>query len=387
MTVSMRRYSLFYFCYYAALGSTTPFLGRWLDALGHGGYVIGAMWALWYASRVLGPPLWAALSARSARPGHWFVAGCALMALCFAGFTVARGAGALFAVMLLFGLFYNAVMPQFEAMTLHALGSQSAQYGRIRVWGSIGFMLISGAFGTLLDYLGNPSFPWITLPLLLAALLAAWPHRHTSLPAKVAAQDDDEHLWRRPGIRRFLLVALLMQIGFGAYYAYFTLYLQQQGFSGGTIGRLWALGVLVEIVLFWQAPRLIARFGAARLLAACLAATTARWLATAWFASSLPLLILAQASHALSFAIFHACSMRLMADFFPGHRQAAGQGLYYAFSSGVGGVVSAGIAALAWDIGGGQLAFTASALATASAWLIYSRRAATPATATATAKA
>ena len=71
-------FSLYYFAYYAALGAYTPYVGRWVDALGHGGYVVGGMLGLWYGTRMVAPPAWAALTARSARPGSWLVAGCAL---------------------------------------------------------------------------------------------------------------------------------------------------------------------------------------------------------------------------------------------------------------------------------------------------------------------
>ncbi|HEX5755463.1 MAG TPA: MFS transporter, partial [Arenimonas sp.] len=341
------RYAAYYFCYYAAIGATTPYLSRWADALGHGGFVIGALMGLWYGSRILAPPLWALLLQRSQRPGHWFVAGSALTLLAFSAFVFAREAWALLVVMAVFGLFYNAVMPQFEAMTLSALGTRTERYGRVRVWGSIGFLLVSGSYGSLLDATGSLAFPWLVLPLLAAMLLAAWPHRHERpLPEPVTASADPaDHLWRRPGVRRFLLMALLMQIGFGPFYVFFTLHLQAAGHDGGTVGLLWATGVLIEIALFWHAPRLIARFGAARLLGIAMAVTVVRWLVTAFFATSLPVMLLAQASHALGFAIFHACTMQLMTHYFPGKRQAAGQSLLYGFSSGVGGVLGAGIAA------------------------------------------
>lgn len=372
----MRRHAAFYFCYYAALGATTPYLSRWADALGHGGFVIGALMGLWYGSRVLAPPLWAALVQRSASPGHWFVAGAALTLLGFSGFLLAREAWALLAVMAVFGLFYNAVMPQFEAMTLSALGTRAERYGRVRVWGSIGFLLVAGSYGSLLDTTGSLAFPWLVLPLFALMLAAAWPHRHERpLPEPLAAPADaGGHLWKRTGVRRFLLVALLMQVGFGPFYVFFTLHLQAAGHGGTTVGLLWATGVLVEIALFWHAPRLIARFGAARLLGIAMAVTVLRWLATAFFAASLPIMLIAQASHALGFAIFHACCMQLMTRYFPGKRQAAGQSLLYGFSSGVGGVLGAGMAALAWETGGGRWAFVAGAASALAAWLVFAGR-------------
>lgn len=375
MDPRLHRFSAFYFCYYAALGAYTPYIGRWVDGLGHGGYVVGGMLGLWYGTRIFAPPVWAALTGRSARPGRWFLAGCLLTLLSFAGFLFTREAWAVLAVMAAFGVFYNAVMPQFEAMTLTALGPRPDLYGRLRVWGSIGFLLVAGSYGALMDRFGATSFPLLSLPLFLAMLVAAWWHRDDTPPAPAAAADAGGHLWRRPGVRRFLLVALLMQAGFGPFYVFYTLHLQAQGHSGAAIGALWALGVLIEIAMFWQAPRLIARFGAGALLGACLAVTVLRWLLTAFFADSLALMALAQASHALSFATFYACCMQLMAGFFPGRRAGAGQSLFFGFSQGVGGVLGAAMAAVAWEnAGGGVLAFSLGAVVTALAWLVWLAR-------------
>lgn len=381
MTTSYRRFALFYFCYYAALGAYSPYIGRWVDAMGHGGYVVGGMLGIWYGSRIIAPPLWGAITQRSARPGHWFVAGAVLTLLCFAGFTLTHTAVQMFAVMTLFGLFYNALMPQFEAMTLAALGTRSAQYGRIRLWGSVGFLIVAASYGWLLDQVGSTQFVWVTLPLFVLMVMAAWIHRRDQPLVHESAGRDTDHLWKRPGVRRFLLVALLMQTGFGAFYVFYTLHLQTHGHSGTAIGVLWAIGVAIEIAMFWQVPRLIERFGAPQLISFCIAATVLRWVVTALFADSFVVMAAAQLLHALGFAVFHACCMRQMTEFFPGRRAAAGQSLLYAFSSGLGGVLGALLASLMWDLDSGRGAFLASASVAALAWLIYAVRAAPAATA------
>lgn len=381
MPRSLWRFAAFYFWYYAALGAYTPYVGRWVDALGHGGFVIGAMLGLWYGTRIIAPPAWAALAGRSVRPGEWFVAGCVVTALCFAGFLVTREAWALLGVMAVFGLFYNAVMPQFEAMTLTALGPSPELYGRLRVWGSVGFLLVASSYGALMDRFGADSFPWLTLPLFVAMAVSAWPHRHDRPPEITGpAIAEAGHLFKRPGVRRFLLVAMLMQLGFGPFYVFYTLHLQAAGHSGAAIGALWAIGVLIEIAMFWQAPRLIARFGAARLLSVCLGVTVLRWALVAAFADLFWVMALAQTTHALSFATFHACCMRLITDYFPGRRAVAGQSLLYGFSSGVGGVLGAGLAALMWErVGAGPAAFAAGAVVALLAWVIHAMRRPAPA--------
>ena len=368
------RFALFYFCYYAAIGAYTPYVGRWVDAMGHGGFVVGAMLGLWYATRIVGPVAWAALGGRSARPGLWLVAACAMGLLCFAGFTLTRSAVALLSVMTAFGFFYNAVLPQFEAMTLTALGPDSHEYGRIRLWGSVGFLLVAGSYGALMDRLGNASFPWLALPLFGAALLASLLHRNDRPPSHIDTAAEAGHLWKRPGVRRFLLVALLTQAGFGTFYVFFTLHMQDHHHSGLAVGILWAAAVLAEIVMFWFAPRLIARVGASRLFGFCIAIGALRWAVTALYADSFAIMFAAQLTHAFSFAVFQSCCMQLMTEYFPGRRAAAGQSLLYGFSSGVGGVLGAALAAVMWHFGRGQWAFLAGAAVTAIAWVVHAMR-------------
>ncbi|MBS0193706.1 MAG: MFS transporter [Proteobacteria bacterium] len=368
-------YAQYYFWYYAAVGAYTPYVGRWVVSLGHGGFMASAMIGLWYASRIAGPPGWNALTSRSTRPGMWLVYGSALGLLTFAFFTITRHTLPLLAVMAAFGLFYNALLPQFEAMTLTALGADSHAYGRIRLWGSLGFLIVAGSYGWLLDRLGDAAFPWLCLPLLVAAVLAAWPHRDDRPPVpSVVSTTADGHLWKRPGVRRFLLVALLAQAGFGTFYVFYTLHMQAHGHDGLHVGILWAIGVLAEIVMFWFAPGLLARYGAPRLLGLSLASGALRWAVVALWPASFALMAAAQLSHALGFAIFQSCLMRMMAAYFPGPRAGVGQSLLYGFSSGFGGVLGAIAAAVLWHYGRGQWAFLGGSALTALAWAIHALR-------------
>ena len=387
MTPAPRSYAVFYFCFYASLGAYTPYVARFVAHLGFSGLVAGGMLGLWYASRIVAPPLWSRGVARSAQPGRWLVAGCALASLGFAGFGFVQTVPQLFAAMLFFGLFYNAVMPQFEAMTLAAIEGQPEGYGRLRVWGSLGFLVVAGSYGALLDAWGEAFFVWATLPwfaLMLIAAMPWWRAREgasrsvssvhvtassidAALPARIALRS----LWRRPGVRPLLVLALLVQAGFGAFYVFYTLHLQANGHDGATVGLLWVTGVLAEIALFWMAPRLIARFGVRRLVAICLAVTVLRWAVVAMFVSSLPLMLAAQLTHALGFALFHACLMQRMAELFPGREGSAGQGLLYGFSSGLGGVLGALLAAGLWEWQGGAAAFLGGAALTAGALVLH----------------
>jgi PPP family 3-phenylpropionic acid transporter len=369
------RLSSFYFWYYAALGGFTPYFAQWLHDLGQDATAISALMALWYATRVVAPALWSAATARVAHPIRWLHAGAVLTLLGFAGFLGARSFVALLAVMLFFSFFCNAIMPQFEALTLDTLGPRRAEYSRLRVWGSIGFILVTLGYGALLERFGSGLLPALMLPLFAAVAVSAFANR---MPA--SAPHHDAHLpgsaWqalRGPGAMLFLAVAMLMQIGFGPYYVFFTLYLDQQGLGTDVIGGLWALGVLAEIVLFVFAPALLRRFGPIALLLLCLGTTAVRWGLTALFPDSLWVMIPLQLLHALSYGVFHAACMQLIGAYFPGRLTAQGQALLYAVSSGVGGVIGSALAGASWKLGGGIACFGLGAVAAAAGFVLALR--------------
>jgi PPP family 3-phenylpropionic acid transporter len=361
------RLSSFYFWYYAALGAFTPYFAQWLHDLGQDATAISALMALWYATRVFAPTLWSARTTASPQPIRWLRGGALLTLLAFAGFLFTERFIALFAVMLVFSFFCNAIMPQFEALTLDTLGSRRAEYGRLRVWGSVGFILVTLGYGWLLERHGSSILPALMLPLFAAMAISAFANRMPPAHAhETAAYPNAWEAFRRPGVAVFLAVAMLMQIGFGPYYVFFTLYLGEHGHGTDVIGALWSLGVLAEIGLFMLAPRLLHRFGPLRLLAWCLGLTSLRWLVTAFWPQSLPVLVAMQLLHAMSFGIFHAACMQLVASYFPGRLSAHGQALLYAVSSGIGGVIGASFAGLAWNFGGGMAAFVLAAFASAA---------------------
>src|SRR5690606_34022379 len=128
--------------YYAALGAFTPYWSLYLQSQGMGVAAISVLMSLWYATRILAPSTWTMLAARSPRPIRWLHVGCWLTLASFTGFLLPWKFAGLFAVMCAFFFFYNAVMPQFESITQSHLHGRSDRYGLIRVWGSIGFILV-----------------------------------------------------------------------------------------------------------------------------------------------------------------------------------------------------------------------------------------------------
>jgi PPP family 3-phenylpropionic acid transporter len=358
------RLSSFYFWYYAAVGALSPYFGRWVVESGHGALAASTVMALWYATRVLAPPLWSFGCARTREPLYWLRAGAWASAAAFAGFLVFESLPGVLLTMAVFSFFANAIMPQFEALALERLDQQRERYARVRVWGSVGFVLVASGYGPLLDQLGGQWLPALMLPLLLLVgvstqLIAG------RAPATLEASSGPAlrlgEVLARAEVRRFLLVAFLMQLSFGPFYVFYTLHLGQFGHDGRAIGLLWGAGVVAEIGMFLAMSRVFGSCSAQAVLALCVAATALRWGLVATLPGSWEVMLLAQLVHALSFGAFHAASMQRIGQFFPGRLAQHGQSLLYGFSSGLGGVLGALLAGLAFDWRGGLAAFGLSA--------------------------
>ena len=378
--VPMLRLAGFYFAYYAALGAFTPYWSLYLQSQGMSVAAISVLMSLWYATRILAPSTWTTLAARSPRPIRWLRVGCWLTLASFTGFLLPWKFAGLFAVMCAFCFFYNAVMPQFESITQSHLHGRSDRYGLIRVWGSIGFILVVALFGVLIDHLGAAVLPWLMLPLFAGLLVSSYCNGYAAPPA-IALHGDEagfRQRLRRPETVAFFVAAFLVQVSFGPYYTFFSIYLGEHGYAPSVQGLLWSIGVLVEIGLLFLSQRIFRRWGARRLLVFSLGITALRWWVTAAWPDSLTVMVLAQTTHAFSFAAFFAAAMLLLAEYFPGRHNGHGQGVFYGLSSGVGGVIGALLAGQLWRIGG-QAAFVASgfialaAFAIAWYWLLRRR--------------
>ncbi len=358
--VPTARLSSFYFFYYAALGAFTPYWSLYLQSRGMTVTAISVMMSLWYATRVIAPSTWTSLAAVSPKPIRWLRIGCVLTILSFIAFLVPAPQWVLYVVMTVFCFFYNAVMPQFESITLTHLGSDSHRYGMIRVWGSLGFIIVVTLFGWLIERNGPGALPWLMLPLFVLLTGASFVNRYARDIGTHSHHDGG--FWgivKQKPVLAFFVAAFLEQLSFGPYYTFFSLYMDHHGYSTSLLGVMWMVGVVFEIAVFFLIARFFRRWDASWLLIISMASAALRWWATALWPENIPVMLLAQATHCLGFAAFFASAMQLLARYFPGNLNGHGQGLFYGFSSGLGGVLGALIAGQLWQFGDGKVAFIA----------------------------
>ncbi|MBF0256725.1 MAG: MFS transporter [Gammaproteobacteria bacterium] len=364
------RLSGFYFFYFAALGVLAPFWGLYLKDLGFDALAIGQLMAIPLATKMVAPYLWGWLGDHLEQRMAMVRLGSLLTALIFAAVFFVEAFWPLALAMVLFSFFWNAVLPQFEVITFRYLGANVARYARVRVWGSVGFIIAVLVLGVAVDAQG----PRIILPVMLAIYAAIW---LSSLlvrdPEHRPHPEEQGHILEviaNPRVLAFFIACFLMQAGHGGYYAFYSIFMEGIGYSKTLIGGLWALGVIAEVVVFIYMHQLLDRFGARRVLLASFFLAALRWLLIGLFPQVMPLMLLAQLFHAATFGAFHAAAIHLVHHYFVGKHQGRGQALYSSISFGAGGALGSLFAGFVWESLGPLLTFLISALISALALLI-----------------
>ncbi len=356
------RLSSFYFFYFCTVGALMPYWGLYLQSEGFDAVAIGELVAILLGTKIVAPFIWGWIADHH---GHrMLIVRLASLASClsFAAIFWSHSYWSVAAVMLVFGFFWNASLPQFEATTLNHLGDRVSAYTNIRVWGSVGFVLTVVALGWALEYYGVGSFLITVLVLMVAIWLSS-----EFVPERAAGHLHLEHtplftLIRRPPVLALLVCCFLIQAGHGPYYTFYSIFLESAGYSRTTIGLLWALGVVAEVFVFMVMHRLLPRYGCYYLILLSLFLAVIRWIMIGWFIDSLGTLLIAQVLHAATFGIFHAAAIQLIHRYFTGRQQGRGQALYSSMSFGAGGAAGTLFSGYAWETLGPAMTFTGASV-------------------------
>ena len=365
------RLSGFYFFYFAFVGAMSPFWGLYLQSLAFNAFQIGVLMSLLQVMRIFAPNIWGHIADRTGRRTTIVQIAALGSVLVFTGVFVGDSFWWLFAVMAALSFFWSASLPLVEAMTLSHLGERTDTYGRIRLWGSVGFILMVVGLGYAFDTVAISWLPWAVLAVMLGIVAFA----RVIPEAEILAHPTDHHsIWdivKRPEVASLLAACLLMAVTHGPYYTFYSIYLVDHGYDKSTVGWLWALGVLCEIGIFLVVPRIFARVTPRRLILASFALAVLRFLLIAWGVESAWVVWGAQTLHALTFGTYDAAAVALIHAHFRGRHQARGQALFNSLSYGVGGTLGGLGSGLTWESLGSAWTFTLAAASAALAWGVY----------------
>lgn len=323
---------------------------------------IGVLMSLMQVMRILGPNLWGAVADHTQRRIlvlRWT----ALAALStFGTLFFAQSFAHFFISMVAINFFTSAQGPISEALMLSEMRGDLTHYGRLRLWGSVGFITSVMLAGYLLDWFDVKIFPWLALSVLILVLFASLkmkesPSIHSAL--------DTPSVWgllRRREVIAFFISTFLMVAAHSSLYVFYSLYLAQIGYSKTVIGLMWSLGVLAEIGFFYFQAPFFRRFGVRRLMLFSLSIAVVRFILIGCGAQSLMLLVIAQVFHAATFGMHHSASVMTLQRWFSGPLQARGQALYTSISYGLGGTFGGLVLSASWAGLGPQAVYLLAAL-------------------------
>ena len=356
--------STFYFFYFALLGVTAPYLSLFLDSEGFSAAEVGQLTSLLMATKVVAPNIWGTVADRTQRRLALVRFGAFATLLAYTGFFVAEGFWQYAFMIILFSFFWNAILPQFEVITLHSLHGETNRYSQIRLWGSIGFVASVVGLGWLFEVFGIDCFVPALFAVITAIFLASL--LGFNEPRGSADHCASEHIGllsevKRGGAYLFFGVCFLLQVSHGAYYSYYSLHLESLGYDKLQIGGLWALGVVAEILLFMVMHYWHSKHSVKTIMTIALLFSALRWLIIAYFSDMAWVLVLAQILHAFSFGAMHAASIYFVHHHFSLVNQGRAQAMYSSLGFGLGGAVGALLMASLVDVLGYQGLFMVSA--------------------------
>lgn len=345
-----QRLSAYYAASFLLIGVQMPFFPVWLAAKGLDAAEIGLILAAPAFVRVVAVPLLTRIADRHGALRETLIAASFAASIGYVAVGLADGALAILIAVSIASIAYTPIFALSDALALKGLKVHGGSYGRIRLWGSIAFIAANLGAGLLLDVIEPVHLIWaIAASAMTAAVMSLW-----VAPLRVPPSASDAPtvpLWRNPAFLSVIAAAALIQSSHAMYYGFSTIDWKAAGFDGGTIGMLWAIGVIAEIILFALAGRLPPWLTPQMLLLVGAIGGILRWTAMAFDppAWTLPLL---QCLHAATFGTTHLGLIGYIAHHAPERFSATAQG-YFAILSGLMLGVATGLAGFLYERYGG----------------------------------
>ena len=317
--------ALFFGAFYFVYGAYLPFWSLWLEGIGVSAEMIGLL---------LG----------------------AGMAIRFAGNLMVMGQ--IKGATLVANFIYPTLMPVGEALATRMVVQAHLDYGKVRLCGSFAFIVASTLVGALV---GNFGSEWVLHTMvagLLLMLLLSWLPLHP-VPRDIQGERAKASLLdtlKSPQVRRFLLISALLQGSHAAYYGFSAIHWKAAGYSGTTIGYLWALGVVAEIGMFAADKRFLNRFGAQTLFLVGALGCVVRWILLG-ASTEILVLVAGQLLHAVTFCVSHLGAVRFMTRQLPAEQLIPTQALYAALGLGMTVAALMTLCGLLYEPLGGSIFF------------------------------
>jgi len=361
-------------CYYGAtfmmLGVLLPFWPVWLQSRGLDAEQIGIFMASGVVMKIVANPFVAHLADKHGERKRLIILLAGLSLLTFSLFALGQSFWSIVLINCLFVAFWSPAMPLQESLTTQSGARFGFDYGRVRLWGSVTFIVSAVGIGHFLEGRSSDLIFTVIIFTLLLTLVAAFLLPDFRSPTSQQKRLPIIDALKDKKFVAFLVGATLIQSSHAVMYGFGTLHWKQAGIGSDVIGWLWAEGVIVEIVLFIFGPQILSKIGPTRLIALAGLAGAIRWVGTG-LTTDLSALIALQALHGMTFGAAHLGAMHFIQDRISPELSATAQGLYSSVVTGVGMGITMYVSGYLYSNYEGQAYFAMGIMAAAGGIIFF----------------
>lgn len=373
------RVALFYFFYLAITGVSLPYLPKYLNSLGYSGQDISAISTLSPLQSMFVPLMWGFVADRTGKPARLVKIAVTGVACSVLPLTFMRSYSGIFTACVFYAFFACAIQSLADTVAVAEARRIGTDYGRLRLWGSISFIVTSWGFDQYLAAGGSLGFVPIVMALL--AIVAAcvvhvlrepWERRQPAgpwvrgLPARDGARNpptlrDARTLAAEPALLWFFIAGMIHQAGLAPYYVFYAIHIDEHHIGSSVVGWSMAIGVAAEVLMFYAFRNVLKRIPLFPMMAFCFLISALRWFLVARIESA-PLMIGLQTLHAFSFAFYYAGSIAHLEQTVAEPLRGTGRALFQAITLGMGMVLGLQLAGRLKDGFGTAAAFNTAAI-------------------------
>ena len=291
--------SRFYFIYYFFVGLFVPYWGLYLTFKSFTPIEIGFLLSFFQLSRIFAPNLWGWIADHTEKRSLWIRLTAFIGFVGFIGIFWADSFIEIFVIMMAMSVFTSSTLPLAESLTLSHLASTNGHYSKIRAWGSFGFIMAALSFGFILDSLGMHYLLIVLCITQFLIFIFSYGVPEKPYHRKKLTQNSFIKILKKPEVFSLLLACALMVTSHGLLYNFYSIYMNDQGYSNSIIGFLWALGVICEIFIFFLMPKITRYLNFKQILLISLFIAVVRFYLIGSFADSLLIILIIHSFHSL----------------------------------------------------------------------------------------
>ena len=371
---SLAPFGFIYAFHFSCVGLLLTFISPYLKNLGLSGTEVGIILSFPSLARIISPLVWGYLADRLNNPILVLRVVITLSLFAAACFFWTETFWSIGFILFMYATVKTSIPSLTDAICLGLIKNQGGDYSKLRVWGSIGFVVSALMTGFLMEEQTEYAKTAFTVMCLLyfGSLIASVLIRAKNIPTSTVNLGLIRTLLKKPRLRILFIASGVHWASTMPYHGFLPIRVEDLSLSPSIAGACFAFAGVAEIVMMSSANAVLKKWKANQLFVVSMGLSALRWLATA-FATDPILLVGIQGLHAFTFGAFYVAAIQILLEEIPDSLRATGQGLFFSAAFGLGGGLGVFMTGFVYNAFGGGASFLFGASLSACALLISRR--------------